>query len=317
LQILIIGCGNIGALYDYENDSILTHAKAFSKKARFKIYFYDSNILLAKKIADKYKSVFLTDLNKIDFSEYDCISICTPTATHFQFLKRAIESNVKLIICEKPVSNSEVELLELKKLYENNKSKIIVNYIRRFQPSFSWLKKFIEELMISEKLTNVGIRYQRGFINNCSHAFDLIAFLTSWPIDLRNLHKQNFVYDHFHNDPTLSLLANWNDVNVNVLGLSNVQFSHFEIDLYFSSVKIAIKESGDQIDIFESENFDNFLKPLKFNKKLSRKNCLKNYMLEVVDSAIDLIDSESNADNFIESVNLNLLMLKYLNNKNG
>jgi hypothetical protein len=40
-------------------------------------------------------------------------------------------------------------------------------------------------------------------------------------------------------------------------------------------------------------------------------------MLEVVDSAIDLIDSESNADNFIESVNLNLLMLKYLNNKNG
>ncbi len=317
MQILIIGCGNIGALYDYENDSILTHAKAFSKKARFKIYFYDSNILLAKKIADKYKSVFLTDLNKIDFSEYDCISICTPTATHFQFLKRAIESNVKLIICEKPVSNSEVELLELKKLYENNKSKIIVNYIRRFQPSFSWLKKFIEELMISEKLTNVGIRYQRGFINNCSHAFDLIAFLTSWPIDLRNLHKQNFVYDHFHNDPTLSLLANWNDVNVNVLGLSNVQFSHFEIDLYFSSVKIAIKESGDQIDIFESENFDNFLKPLKFNKKLSRKNCLKNYMLEVVDSAIDLIDSESNADNFIESVNLNLLMLKYLNNKNG
>lgn len=313
MQVLIIGCGNIGALYDYENDSILTHAKAFSKKSKCKLYFYDLNILLAEKIAERYKSTFLADLNKVDFSEYDCISICTPTATHFQFLKRAIESNVKLIICEKPVSSSEAELLELKKLYENKKSKIIVNYIRRFQPSFNWLKKFIEDLLISEKLTHVAIRYQRGFINNCSHAFDLISYLTSRPIDLRNLQKQNVVYDHFQNDPTLSLLANWNDVNVNVLGLSNVHFSHFEIDLYFSTFKIAIKESGDQIDIFESEIHGIFLNPLKCNEKLSRKNCLKNYMLEVVDSALNLLNSESNADNFIESVNLNLLMLKYLN----
>jgi hypothetical protein len=211
------------------------------------------------------------------------------------------------------VSSSEAELLELKKLYENKKSKIIVNYFRRFQPSFNWLKKFIEDLLISEKLTHVAIRYQRGFINNCSHAFDLISYLTSRPIDLRNLQKQNVVYDHFQNDPTLSLLANWNDVNVNVLGLSNVHFSHFEIDLYFSTFEIAIKESGDQIDIFESKIHEIFLNPLKCNKILSRKNCLKNYMLKVVDSALNLLNSESHEDNFIESVNLNLLMLKYLN----
>jgi predicted dehydrogenase len=313
LKVLIIGCGNIGALYDYENDSILTHAKAFSKKSSCKLYFYDLDILLAEKIAERYNSNFLTDLSKVDLSEYDCISICTPTATHFQFLKRAIESNVKLIICEKPVSNSEAELLELKQLYENKKSKIIVNYIRRFQPAFIWLKKIIEDLLVSQKLTHIAIRYQRGFVNNCSHAFDLICYLTSRPIDLSNLQKQNVVYDHFQNDPTLSLLANWNDVNVNVLGLSNVHFSNFEIDLYFSTFKIAIKESGDQVDIFESKIHRNFLNPLKYNKKLSRKNCIKNYMLEVVDSALNLLDSESNTDNFIESINLNLLMLKYLN----
>ena len=313
MKVLIIGCGNIGALYDYENDSILTHAKAFSKKSSCKLYFYDLDILLAEKIAERYNSNFLTDLSKVDLSEYDCISICTPTATHFQFLKRAIESNVKLIICEKPVSNSEAELLELKQLYENKKSKIIVNYIRRFQPAFIWLKKIIEDLLVSQKLTHIAIRYQRGFVNNCSHAFDLICYLTSRPIDLSNLQKQNVVYDHFQNDPTLSLLANWNDVNVNVLGLSNVHFSNFEIDLYFSTFKIAIKESGDQVDIFESKIHRNFLNPLKYNKKLSRKNCIKNYMLEVVDSALNLLDSESNTDNFIESINLNLLMLKYLN----
>jgi glycine C-acetyltransferase len=96
-------------------------------------------------------------------------------------------------------------------------------------------------------------------------------------------------------------------------GADEAQGCQDGVDLYFSTFKIAIKESGDQIDIFESEFFGNLLKPLKLNKKLSRKNCLKNYMLEVVESALDLIDSESKHDNFIESVNLNLLMLKYLN----
>ena len=313
VRILIIGCGNIGALYDFENESILTHAKAFYYKKNTDLFFYDIDLELAKRISEKYAASYLPNLEEVNFIDFDCICICTPTGTHFQLLKRALKSNTRLVICEKPVSNSEIELLELKELYQKTKSKVIVNYIRRFQPSFSWLKKFIEELLIQEKLTNLSIRYQRGFINNCTHAFDLIAYLTSTPLELTGLQKQNLVFDHFEMDPTLSLIANWDGVNVSVLGLSNVLFSHFEIDLYFKTCKIAIKQSGDQIDIFQTEVKGRILNPLTFSEPLSKKNCLNNYMLPVIDHAVNMLEDESINDNFLESVNLNLSMLKYLN----
>ncbi len=312
MRVLIIGCGNIGALYDFENESILTHAKAFYQIPNAQLFFYDLDLDLSKRISDKYNAINLLNIDLVDFMEFDCICICTPTGTHFQLLKRALESNTSLIICEKPVSNSESELLELRELYKKTKSKVVINFIRRFQPSFIWLKNFIEEISIHEKITNLSIRYQRGFINNCSHAFDLIAYLTSTPLELTDLQKHNLVYDHFETDPTISLMANWNGVNVSVLGLANVLFSHFEIDLYFKNYKITIKQSGNEIEIFQSEVKGKFLNPLTFSEPLSKKNCLHNYMVPVVNHATNLLKNVSVSDNFIESLDLNLNMLNFL-----
>ena len=313
MHVLIIGCGNIGALYDFENESILTHAKAFSKIINSTLFFYDVDLTLAKKVSEKYNATYLEHLENVDFFNFSCICICTPTVTHFQFLKRALEANTPLVICEKPVSNSAIELEELKQLYIKSQSKVIVNYIRRFQPAFFWLKQFIEKIVRHEGLTNIGIRYQRGFINNCSHAFDLLSYLISTPIELNFLQKQNLVFDHFESDPTLSLLANWNGVNVCVLGLSNVQFSNFEIDLYFNSYKIAISNSGNEIEIFQSRVGSRSLNPLILNEQLSKKDCLSDYMLFVVQYALELLKNDTLNDNFSESLDLNLSMLNYLN----
>ena len=52
-KIIIIGCGNIGALYDLKSNKILTHAKAFSLIDNFSLYFYDLNISLTKIVAKK------------------------------------------------------------------------------------------------------------------------------------------------------------------------------------------------------------------------------------------------------------------------
>lgn len=309
MNILILGCGNIGALYDIESESILTHAKAFSKYTNSKLVFYDIDSSLAKKVAEKYQSNFLSDQSDIKLDQFDCISICTPTNTHFDLLVKAIHANVKLIICEKPISNSKSELWDLKKIYKNSNSRIIVNYIRRFQPDYIKLKKYIQEILTKEDLTNISIRYQRGFINNCSHAFDLISFLTSYKVKLAGIKKHNIVYDHFDNDPTMSIMANWNTANLNVLGLSNVQFSHFEIELFFKTVKVSILESGNIINISESIVEGRILNPLNFNEQLSQVNCLKDYMLNVINRVYEMYDDEKIEDNFLDSLDLNLAML--------
>ena len=221
-RALILGCGNIGALYDIENDQVLTHAKAFSLHSEFTFSVYDLNSSLAEQIAKKYNVEIVRDIEAEDFSSYDVISICSPTNTHYPFLQKSLEQKVKVIICEKPVSNSVEELNDLISRYNDSQSKVIVNYMRRFQPSYIELKQTIQTILSEEVLTNISIRYQRGFINNCSHALDLIQFLMGSEISLDNVQKRNLVYDHFDSDPTLSIQANWNSVNMGILGLETL-----------------------------------------------------------------------------------------------
>ncbi len=313
-KVLVIGCGNIGAQYDIDNDEIQTHVKAWYLKSSVVVSVFDINHELATKVASIYKCEIVNNISSETLSKFDIVCICTPTFTHFEILKNAIEVGVKTIICEKPISNSIEEMVQLKELYNKGRSKILVNYIRRFQPSFFSLMSFIQEDLNDDHLTNISIRYQRGFINNCSHAMDLIEFLIGKEINLNQIKIHNVVFDQFENDGTLSLMALWDEVNFNILGLGNVLFSHFEIDLYFKKHKISIKNAGNLIEIYKSEGESAFLLPLSLQESLSKKECLKNYMVPVTDHAVKLMENEELEDNFISSITLNLKMLNYKNN---
>lgn len=52
-NILLIGCGNIGALYDFQNDEILTHAKALNHHNLKSVFIYDTNSDLLQKVSQK------------------------------------------------------------------------------------------------------------------------------------------------------------------------------------------------------------------------------------------------------------------------
>ena len=316
-KILIAGCGNIGALYDWDNDKVLTHAKAFAMQGNFKVSFFDKDYSLSEKVAKRYHAELTNDLEEATLNQFDCLSICTPTDTHFDILKNAFAANVKVIVCEKPVSRDKQQLQDLAEYYKKASSKVVVNYIRRFLPAYEKLREAVSGISINEKLTNIAIRYQRGFVNNCSHAFDLIEYLTFSEISLHKIQASNSVLDHFADDPTLSLQANWNGINVNILGLSNVLFSHFEIDLYFQYHKIEIRNAGADIDIYRAEKNETFLNPLSTTALLTENNCLDNYMIPVANHVNRLLSGENKEDNFIRSVNMNLRMLQYIKYTDG
>lgn len=310
-KVLVIGCGNIGAQYDINNNEIQTHVKAWYLNNLTTVSIFDIDQILATKVADHYQCEIVNNISIDTLSRFDILSICTPTFTHFKILSDALEAGVKTIICEKPISNSIEEMIQLKQIYNNSHSKILVNYMRRFQPDFLSLKLFIQSDLYGDELTNISIRYQRGFVNNCSHAMDLLEFLTDKEITLDQIKIHNKVFDQFDNDATLSLMALWDNVNFDILGLSNVLFSHFEIDLYFKKHKILIKDAGNRIEIYKSEGKSTFLLPLILQEDLSKKECLKSYMIAVTNHAIELIEKPELEDNFINSINLNLKMLNY------
>jgi predicted dehydrogenase len=310
---LIIGCGNIGAMYDWNNEQVLTHAKAYSKTEEIKVDFFDLNNIHTSMVAKRYNGDVIFDLDKaLENNFYDLISICTPTSTHFNILSKALKKKVPVIICEKPISTNKGEIGLLTKLYNTSESKVIVNYFRSFQPSFLKLKNIIATILKSDEITNISIRYQRGFINNCSHAFDLLQFLFHKEFNPINFIINRKDFDHFDNDPTITGNGEWLNANINILGLQNVKYPNFEIDLYFTKSKILIQNAGNEIIFLSNVNEKSKYTPLIIQNELSMQNCVSDYMIPVVKKAMNLLNNKE-SDNFIESLKLNEIILNILN----
>ncbi|MBN8703038.1 MAG: Gfo/Idh/MocA family oxidoreductase [Bacteroidetes bacterium] len=307
-KALLIGCGNIGALYDIDKDSVLTHAKAYHLSENFKLFIYDTNIEAANRVAAKYNATVVQDIFNEKFYKYDCISIASPTVTHFDILKKAITERVKVVLCEKPITYKSSELLDLENLYKLSSTKIIVNYIRRFQEKYSILKSTIDKCFPNTLPNEIVIRYTRGFANNCSHALDTLSFLLNKDTNLDVQVESSPVFDAFEKDPTVSLKGFWNEIPIYCQGLINVEYPLFEIELIYTAGYVSIRNSGNTIEVFERRKTDSYLLPL-----IQMENCIKDYMIPVVDNVFRILDGEIERDNFIESINMNKEVLRVIN----
>ena len=205
INVLLIGCGNIGALYDLHHEQVLTYAKAFSLDSNYSVTIYDPNTALQHRIAARYGFKTIENPSTISYAPFDIVCIATPTVSHFPYLVKAIQANVPVICCEKPVTYSVEEAAQLVDLYKNGNSRILVNYIRRFQPKYETLRDEIRNLLNQgEAIQHIRISYKRGLLNNGSHVLDLVQFITSITISAEKHEVTNSVFDTFPQDPTLS-----------------------------------------------------------------------------------------------------------------
>ena len=309
IETLVIGCGNIGALYDLQSNEILTHAKAYASNSSYGLTVFDNDFERAEYIGKIHRCSIIFDIN--DISKFKLISICTPTFTHFELLKKALVNKTPVIICEKPISNNHKELDYLKEYYSIVSSKVIVNYFRRFHPSFKSLKNKIRELESKDKILNITIKYQKGFLNNCSHAIDLIEYLLGKNINFHDFVISNLVYDFFSDDPTLSALGTSENICYSIVGLPNINYSFFEVEIFFERNAIRIIDSGNKIEFYKSKYNKLFFEPLKFDFENSLENCMKDRMKFVIESATEMLLNDQE-DNFLTSIDLNLRMLNVL-----
>ena len=103
-------------------------------------------------------------------NKFDIVSICTPIQTHFEIVKKCIETGVKAIFCEKTLSYSLEEAGEMLRLCKENNVFFGVNYILRWDilneyvnsiDKLNILRKSVEELLaeynehISKKIKNI------------------------------------------------------------------------------------------------------------------------------------------------------------------
>ena len=305
-RALLIGCGNIGALYDLDDGpeaDVRTHARAY---ARLGIAFdvVDPDADRRRRVSERYGGRAFESLSAVSPSSYGVASICTATHLHAEALELFLDAGTPLIICEKPVADRLDDVRRLRARQRTARSVVLVNYMRRFLPAFRSLRgRILRWREEGVRLVDVVLRYQRGLLNNGGHALDLLQYLFACPIALSGLRVEAAVADAFVDDPTVSGTLEFLGATVKLVGLPTPPSGTFEIDLVFADRRVQILDRGDEIRVS------------KVDPSTSEKGCLKDYMLPIFERGLALVASGNKDDeSFDQAAQLNEEILVALAN---
>ena len=182
----------------------------------------------------------LDDLRSIN-AAIDVVSICTPTETHFQTLRSALLLKPRLIFCEKPITGNPDQLLKIKKIADKEGVSVMVNYSRRWDPSFQEFSKNIDTGAYGE-LRSVNAIYNKGILNNGSHLIDLLTKLFG---ELELGYVGEPLIDYKRQDPTFPVfLYTESKASILFTPADSRDYSIFEITFFFSKAIISIEQGG-------------------------------------------------------------------------
>ena len=109
---------------------------------------YDPDEINAKRVADEFGYAYFDNINTL-IDQVDVVDIVTPTLSHFDCAKKAIEKGRHIFI-EKPITNTLSEAEELLQLATRHSVKGQVGHVERFNPAFLAVKDKIDTPMFIE-----------------------------------------------------------------------------------------------------------------------------------------------------------------------
>ena len=133
LKVGIIGTGYLGKIHL----NILDNSPFFDL-----IGFYDKNKIKRKNIPNNLNYVVFNEVDKLIYS-VDILIIATPTISHFELAKKALEAK-KHVFIEKPICDSVSQANELVQLAAKNKVFGQVGHVERFNPAFEAVVDLID-----------------------------------------------------------------------------------------------------------------------------------------------------------------------------
>jgi predicted dehydrogenase len=169
-----------GSDYDVSKDVLFpkSHAGAYHKDPRFSLVAAaDPSEDSLKRFGSKWKvSNLYYDVEEMLAKERpDVLSITSSTDSHIRILEQALDSSVKVILLEKPVSNSFTEAMSVIPKVDKSQKAVLVNYGRRWNKNNILIKEWIDQGKMGA-LVKATMNYCVGIIHTGSHGLDLILW---------------------------------------------------------------------------------------------------------------------------------------------
>ena len=244
----IIGCGNIAGGFDSNmkaGEWPLTHAGAYQYHENLNIVACcDPDIEKRTKFQSDWKVPLSTSSpNELEFAhgEVDVVSICSPTAFHFESIHSALRWKPRLIFCEKPIASNLYDARSLTAVCQDAGVELVVNYSRRWDPDVCRLKSDITAGKWGAVHSITGL-YNKGVMNNGGHLIDLIQFLFG---SLTVFTSGKALFDYWEHDPSIACLLETEDGVPVTLNIGDAKsYSLFELQIIFEGGVVRMESGG-------------------------------------------------------------------------
>ncbi|NVJ88163.1 MAG: Gfo/Idh/MocA family oxidoreductase [Flavobacteriaceae bacterium] len=139
LKVGVLGAGHLGKI----------HLKLLQQSSKYDLVgFYDPYKKNATKVAKEFGYKKFDSINEL-IANVDVVDIVTPTLSHFDCAKKAIENGCHIFI-EKPIAKTTLEAEAIRTLASQHHVKGQVGHVERFNPAFIGVKDMINNPMFIE-----------------------------------------------------------------------------------------------------------------------------------------------------------------------
>lgn len=253
IRTAIIGLGKISHGYDdilsiKKMIQYPTHFSAIKKDKRFMLVAAaDTNSnqrrAFQKKVPRSVK--VYTDYRTMLKSEaVDLLVVAVPTELHYAVCSYALQSGIKHILCEKPITRTLAEAQKLIAQSRRYKAKVLVNYQRSYSNSYERLAQLIRKGTWGN-IVSVSVQYNNGIFNTATHLIHLLEKIFG-PIRMVQSIKSD-TRDSAA-DPNISFVAFTKNARIFFEGVPNVDFRLLEIDVKFQKGRLML--SNDSLSEF-------------------------------------------------------------------
>jgi predicted dehydrogenase len=209
--------------------------------------FADQIGVNTSRVYDTFDIMISEEMNRPENERIQAVSVLTPNFLHYPMAKKLLENGFH-VICEKPLTTSHEEALELQKIQKEKGTSFAVTYTYTGYPIIRQMKDMIKNGLIGN-IQKVDMQYYQGWINpiihdksqrnsvwrldpkkagisSCigdigTHAYHMLEYLTEMKVD-KVLSDLNHLYSDNELDIDGTVLIRFSDYSKGVIRASQI-----------------------------------------------------------------------------------------------
>lgn len=254
LRAAIIGLGQIGNLFDDDpkRSGVWTHAGAYAAVPEIELVAgADPDHDRVSRFTARWgQTAGYRDYREMLRSEsIHLLSVCAPTALHYEMVMEGVKAGVNAIFCEKPLASTMETAMEMVEACESAGVVLAVNHTRRWESIYRHAKRLVNHGAIGSLESVVG-SYPGKVFTMGTHLFDLMRYFggeVEWVCGQGG--------DQEAGEPSLSGLLQFRSSVPGFVVSGRDRSNHiFELDLVGSRGRLRFSGDGERLDVFRYED---------------------------------------------------------------